>query len=263
MFAVLTQGGMLVTPHSRAPEDICALIENHQIELLPTSPTFLRMLLISGAYERYDLSSLSLVTYGTEPMPASTLETLIETFPSIRFKQTYGLSELGIMSTRSKSSDSTLVKIGGDGFEYKIIDHILFIKSESAMLGYLNYENPFDEQGWFNTGDVVEVHGDYLRILGRKSEIINVGGEKVYPNEVESILLEANNISDATVSGKKNPVTGQIVVAKVSLIEAEDRFAVTKRLKKHCSEHLEPYKIPMIFTVSDQPHHGERFKKKR
>ncbi len=263
LFAVLMQGGTLVTPDARDADTICRSIEQNNIELLPTSPTFLRMLLISGAHERFDLSSLKIITYGTEPMPESTLQALAAALPSIKLKQTYGLSELGIMSTRSKQSNSTLVKIGGDGFDYKIIDNILWIKSRSAMLGYLNHDDPFDEHGWFNTNDVVEIHGDYLKILGRQSEIINVGGEKVYPNEVESILLRDSNVADVTVSGKSNPVTGQIVVAKVSLVEQEESAAVNRRLRQLCSQHLERYKVPMMITVSLEAHHSERFKKIR
>ena len=64
------------------------------------------------------------------------------------------------------------------------------------MMGYLNAENPFTEDGWFITGDEVLQKGDYIKILGRKSELINVGGEKVYHQEVENILLEMNDIVD-------------------------------------------------------------------
>ena len=69
--------------------------------------------------------------------------------------------------------------------------------------------------GWFNTGDSVEVDGEWLRILGRKSEIINVGGEKVYPAEVENVLHEVENIRDAAVIGRANPISGQVVLARV------------------------------------------------
>ncbi len=262
MFAVLTQGGTLVAPEARDPDSICQLIERYQIELLPTTPTFLRMLLISNAYNRYDLSSLVTITYGTEPMPEATLQALTEVMPQVKFKQTYGLSELGIMSTRSASSSSTMIKIGGDGFEYKIINDILWIKSRSAMLGYLNHENPFDESGWFKTGDMVEVHGDYLKILGRKSELINVGGEKVHPGEVENVLQRCENISEATVYGKNSPVTGQIVAANISLVWEEPETEVIQRVRKICAEFLESYKVPRHITIITTPHHSERFKKK-
>ncbi len=76
-------------------------------------------------------------------------------------------------------------------------------RSESAMLGYLNAPSPFDEDGWYDTGDQVETDGEYIRILGRKSEIINVGGEKVFPAEVESVFLEIPNVRDVLITAEK------------------------------------------------------------
>ena len=99
----------------------------------------------------------------------------------------------------------------------------LWLRSQTAMLGYLNAPSPFDEDGWYNTHDVVEVDGPYVRILGRTTELINVGGQKVYPSEVESALLELHNVSDVTVWGEANPVTGQVVAARVSLAQPEDQ----------------------------------------
>ena len=151
------------------------------MQLLPTTPTFLRMLLISGAYKKYDLGSLELITYGTEPMPTATLESLHAAFPGVRLKQTYGLTEVGILPTKSEQDDSLWLAVGGPGYETKIVDNVLWIRAQMAMVGYLNAPSPFDADGWFNTGDVVEQKGDYIRFMGRKSEIINVGGEKVFP----------------------------------------------------------------------------------
>lgn len=259
----LSQGGTVVTIEDRTPETICSAIERHQIQLLPTTPTFLKMILISEAYKKYDLSSLELITYGTEPMSLSTLRHLHEVLPNVMLKQTYGLSEVGILPTQSKEPDSLWLKLGSQGFEHKVIDNILWIRADSAMLGYLNAPSPFDEEGWFNTGDVVEIDGEYLRILGRKSEIINVGGEKVYPTEVENVILQMSNIRDVTVMGKPNPVTGQVVVAQVSLLQTEDIKNIKKRLRSFCKDYLEPYKIPVEVEILDGEHHNKRFKKIR
>src|SRR5262245_18877496 len=108
-------------------------------------------------------------------MPPSTLAAVREALPWARLKQTYGLSEVGILPTQSRDSGSVWLKLG-KGFEHKIVDGVLWIKSASAMLGYLNAPSPFDADGWFNTKDLVETDGEYMRILGRKSELINVGG---------------------------------------------------------------------------------------
>jgi acyl-coenzyme A synthetase/AMP-(fatty) acid ligase len=263
LFHTLCNGGTMVTIEDRRADAVCQSIQEHKIELLPTTPTFLKMLLISEAYQRYDLSSLKMITYGTEPMQASTLEHLHRVLPDIELKQTYGLSELGILQTKSRESDSLWVRVGGDGYQVKIVDNTLWIKSKSAMLGYLNAPSPFDDEGWFNTGDLVETDGEYVRILGRDSEVINVGGEKVYPAEVESVLLEMDNIVDATVVGRPSPITGQVVVANVFLRAPERRNDLIRRMRTYCKARLAPYKIPVTIEISDRPLYNDRFKKAR
>ena len=198
LFYTLSNGGAVIVPSDRSPVAICDAIERHRVELLPTSPTFLNMLALSGEAERRDLSSLRLITYGTEPMPASTLERACATFPQARLLQTYGLTELGIMRSQSRESNSLWVRIGGEDFEWKVVDGRLWIRAKSAMLGYLNAPSPFDAEGFFDTGDLVETDGEWVRFLGRKSDIINVGGNKVFPAEVESILLEMENVADVS-----------------------------------------------------------------
>src|SRR5262249_48801996 len=114
LFHALSHGGTIVTAPDRSPENVCAAIAAHRIQLWPTTPTFLRMLLIADAIKRPALSSLEVVPYGTEPMPASTLTAIREALPWVRFKQTYGLSELGILPTRSRDSGSLWLKLGTD-----------------------------------------------------------------------------------------------------------------------------------------------------
>lgn len=263
LFSILMGGGTIVTSAARNPDDICQTIERQRVELLPTTPTFLNMLILSGARQRYDLSSLKLITYGTEPMPVSTLKAVARTFPGVALKQTYGLTELGIMATQSKDTESTWMKVGGEGVETRVVDGVLWIRAATAMLGYLNAPSPFDAEGWYNTGDSVEVDGEYMRVLGRKQELINVGGEKVHPAEVENVLLEVPNITGAVVQGKRNPVTGQIVVATVTLEHEESKDALEKRIYAHCATRLEKYKIPSLIFVSTKTLMGERFKQVR
>jgi acyl-CoA synthetase (AMP-forming)/AMP-acid ligase II len=250
LFAVLFNGGTIVTAKSRQAQDICQAVEQYQVALLPTTPSFLTMLLMSRMYERHDLSSIKVMTYGTEVMPESTLTAMHKTFPEVTLKQTYGLSELGILSTKSKDSSSKWMKIGGDGFDLKVKDDVLWIKSETAMLGYLNSPSPFDKDGWYNTGDQVLVDGDYFQILGRESEIINVAGEKVYPIEIESYLLTLPNVKDVLVREKSSPVTGQMIWAEFVLDQAEEKVAFKRRIMALCHTHFPPFKVPGLITLS-------------
>ncbi|HHY54407.1 MAG TPA: AMP-binding protein [Chloroflexi bacterium] len=259
----LSNGGVVISIQERDPEIVCRAIARHRAEMLPTSPTFLNLMLMSHAYERYDLSSLKLITYGTEVMPESTLTRLHELFPNVKLQQTYGLSELGILRSKSKDSGSLWVKVGGEGYETKVVDGILWIKAHSAMLGYLNAPSPFDAEGWFNTNDMVEVDGEYIRILGRKSEIINVGGQKVYPAEVESVLLQMNNVADAVVLGEPHPLTGNIVTARVNLVQPEPAAAFRQRLRAFCRERLASFKVPAKIEIVDTEQFNARYKRVR
>jgi acyl-CoA synthetase (AMP-forming)/AMP-acid ligase II len=218
---------------------------------------------VSEAWRDHDLSSLELVTYGTEVMPESTLARVHELLPGARLLQTYGLSEVGILRSQSRASDSLWVKVGGEGFETRVVDGMLQIRAQSAMLGYLNAPSPFTEDGWLPTGDAVEVDGDYLRIRGRRSEMINVGGEKVFPAEVESVLASMDGVKDVTVLAEPHPLTGQIVLAKVRLGTGETLGEFRARMRAFCRERLAPYKIPQKVVLVDEALHGARFKKLR
>jgi len=259
----LSNAGCIVTVADRRPETICRAIERHRVELLPTSPTFLNLLLVSEEYRRFDLSSLKMITYGTEVMPESTLRRFHAAFPDVNLLQTYGLSEVGILRSKSKAADSLWVKVGGEGFETRVVDGMLEIKARSAMLGYLNHPSPFTVDGWFKTGDAVEVDGEYLRILGRKSELINVGGEKVYPAEVESVLQLMEGVEDVAVTGQPHPMTGQIVHARVKLSTDEDLPGFRTRMRQFCQDKLARFAIPQKVEIVTESLHGERFKKMR
>lgn len=260
---VLSSGGTMIPLAARDPETVCQAVAAHRVELLPTSPTFLKLLLISEAYRRYDLSSLKLLTYGTEVMPESTLQQLQAVLPGVRLQQTYAFSEGPPLRLKSQAAGSLWIKIDGEGIETKVIDGQLWVRSPKAMLGYLNAPNPFEADGWLNTGDMVEVDGEYVRILGRKSEIINVGGEKVFPAEIENVVLQVANIKDVTVKGKANAIVGNIVTATVTLDQPEEPAAVEQRVRSFCQSQLPAFKVPAIVRVAGQPLHNERFKKIR
>jgi len=266
MLYTLSNGGCIITVEQRDPDSILQAVEKHEAELLPTSPTFLNLMLLSEAHKRYDLSSLRIISYGTEPMPEHTLRRLHQLFPHITMQQTYGLSELGILQSKSKEPDSLWVKIGGEGFETRIVEGVLQIKARSSMLGYLNAPSPFTEDGWFDTNDMVEVDGEYVRFLGRKSDLINVGGEKVYPAEVENVIQELEDVSEVTVYGEQNAITGNIVCADitpVSPLGSSQQQEFVALVKRHCRERLQRFKVPLRVNLVSENQHTERFKKIR
>jgi len=263
LFNTLASGGTVVTVPNRDPETVSRAIEKYRVHTLPASPTFLNLWLISGLFEQFDFSSLKVIAYGTEPMPPSTLKKLNELFPDVSLVQTYGMSELGVLRSRSRDSQSLWLKFTGDGFQTKIIDGILWVKADAAMLGYLNAPDLFDAEGWLNTQDAVEVDGEYLRILGRASDLINVGGQKVYPAEVENLLLQMENVQEVAVFGKPHPMMGQIVAARFNLKTPEPLADFKRRLGAFCRERMAAYQIPRLVELSEDEQFGSRFKKLR
>lgn len=261
----LAMGAKIVFPNSRNPEDIACLVVKHQIHVLPASPTFLNMFLMARVQERYDLSSLKMITYGTEPMPESLLKKLKLTFPRTKLLQTFGTSETGIAQTSSRSSESLEIKLDDPNLQYKIVCGELWLKSKTQVMGYLNASmESFTDDGWFKTGDLVEeLENGYLKIKGRAKEVINVGGEKVLPAEVESVVLELNFVDDCLVFGEKNAITGQMVAIQVVIKDGYEQKEAKALIRKYCKEKLDTYKVPAKFKFVEKTNFGERFKKKR
>jgi acyl-CoA synthetase (AMP-forming)/AMP-acid ligase II len=212
---------------------------------------------------KYNLNSLEIITYGAEPMPSYTLKLISKLFKNVKLLQTYGLIELGVIRSKSESNNSLWFKIEDDNYRTKIIDDILYIKTDSAMLGYLNAPSPFDSNGWFITGDKVLVKNEYIKVLGRESDIINIGGEKVYPQEIENIIRQIDNVIDVTVYGESNLIVGQIICAKINIREKENIKSFISKVKIECKKELPSYKIPIKFFIEDSKLYNNRFKKQR
>jgi hypothetical protein len=265
MLNILSMNATMIIPQNRNADDICQLIEEYKIAVLPSSPTFLNLILINRSYEKYDLSSLRMITYGTETMPEGLLGRLKAVFSKVRFLQTFGTSETGIAATSSKSSSSTFMKIDDENLEYKIVDNELWLRSKTQILGYLNRSmESFTNDGWFKTGDLVELDNEgFIKIIGRNKEIINVGGQKVLPSEVESVLLGMDEIEDCLVYGEQNAITGQSVSCDVVLKHGIDDSGFKILVRKFCKDKLDNFKIPTRVNVVQKTEFTERFKKSR
>ncbi|MCV7407854.1 class I adenylate-forming enzyme family protein [Mycobacterium marseillense] len=263
ILAITSSLGTVVTTEDRLLPTICAAIEKYSVDLLPTTPSFLTMLAATDLPTRYDLSSLKRITYGTETMPQATLDRIRERFPNVELQQTYGLSEVGVLRSQSRPDGSLWVRIGGQGFETQVREGILWVRSEFRMLGYLNAPSAFDHDGWFNTQDRVEVDGEWFKILGRVTDLINVAGQKVYPAEVEDVILQLPNVTDVVVKGEKHTLLGQIVVAHVALTEPEPLSELRARVRSACLSKLTDYKVPAKVVLMEAEMYSARFKKVR
>ncbi len=257
-FHMLFNGGTIISLSNRGVKYVINLCEKHQVELLPTTPTFLRMLLMSGMIPDSIPKSIKIITYGTERMDETTLKELTRLLPDVDFRQTYGLSEFNAFRIKSKSRDSLYFKFGDD-LDFKIKKDILYIKSTQQMMGYLGDENPFDQEGWFKTNDIVDQKDGYIKIIGRNTDLINVGGLKFMGSDVENTVMKYQDVVNVKAYAKSNPLTGQ---HSEIILEVKDETRFPKKdfrvfLKNNLPKHMVPQKI-----VYKKVEINTRFKKK-
>lgn len=258
LFHTLFNKGVVVAPEERTVTSILNTCSKYDVEVLPTTPTFLRMMLMSGAVPDMVPSCLKVITYGTERMDQPTLDDLCRLLPEVDFRQTFGMSELGIVRVKSESRSSLFMKIGGEGVETKVEENVLYIRSQSRMLGYLNALSPFDNKGWYNTKDVVEARDGYYKVVGRVSDVINVGGLKFMASEVERVALEFPNVELVKAYAKPNPITGQHV--EMSVQPKQNAEIEKNLLHEHLKSRLQPHMVPKRVRIEIVAV-GHRFKK--
>lgn len=242
----LINGTPFVIPIDRNPSTILNLIEKYKVNVLPTTPTFLNLLLMDDSFSGNRLESLKLITYGTERMSDVLLNKIVSLLPNVKLLQTFGTSETGILKTESKSSSSLYFKITDEDKEYKIVNNELFLKSKTSVNGYLNHQSDsFTKDGWYATGDLVDIDVDgYIKIIGRKNKVINVGGLKVLPSEIEDLVNSIDGVYESTAFGEENSLVGNIVCLKV-YTNNENCDELKLKIKKICKEQLDKYKVPV------------------
>lgn len=258
LFHMLFNLGVIVSLKARNVETVLNICRTHSIELLPTTPTFLRMLSLYPGLDQVFPPSVKIISYGTERMDEPTLQRLVSFLPHVDFRQTYGMSELGILRIKSLARDSLYMKVGGEGVDTKVVDNILYIRSKNRMLGYLNAESPFDDQGWYCTKDIVEcLDNGYLKITGRDSDVINIAGLKFMPSEVERVCLGHPLVRYAKALGVTNPITGQYL--EVQIDPLSDQFDLAE-FKQYLSSKLPRYMQPSKIKIAP-PTISHRMKK--
>lgn len=258
LFHTLFNRGTVVAPADRSVETILRTCREHKVEVLPATPTFLRMMLLSGLVPEHVPPSLKIITYGTERMDQPTLDELCRLLPNVDFRQTFGMSELGIVRVKSEARDSLYMKVGGEGVETRVVDNVLEIRSENRMLGYLNAPSPFDEQGWYNTKDLVDERDGFYKVTGRTTEVINVGGLKFMASDIERVALAFEGIELAKALGEENPITGQHVELQIQ--PHKNKPFDKAKFKSFLKDNLESHMVPKRIKVEDVSV-GHRFKR--
>jgi acyl-CoA synthetase (AMP-forming)/AMP-acid ligase II len=247
VWRALGSGHVLVAPPAElTPASVAAAIERHGVEVMPATPSFLNLMLAAEVHRSRSLSSLRVVPYGAEPMPVGLLARLGAALPKVEFVQRFGTSETGALPV-SDSGAGLLLSDDVAGFEWKIVADELWVRSPARALGYLSgAPGGFGADGWFRTGDLAERLPDgAVRVLGRCEELINVGGEKVLPAEVEAVLQEHPQVADCRVYAERNALLGQVVAVEIVWRGPETDVLVVKRsLHEFAAGRLPRHKLP-------------------
>lgn len=220
---------------------------------LSATPTLWRKILMSGADRALPLRQ---VTLGGEIADAAVLAALARAYPEARITHIYASTEAGVgfsVHDRREGFPVDYEIQPPRGIEIRVDDAgLLWLRPARAEQRFIDGGVLLDAAGWINTGDLVRRKGDRYLFLGRASGAINVGGNKVFPEEVERVVRETPGVALVLVRARRSSITGALVEAIiVPDVAVTDRKALTRAVQRHCREHLPAFKAPAIVTVSD------------
>jgi acyl-coenzyme A synthetase/AMP-(fatty) acid ligase len=210
------------------------------------TPSHWRKALMSGEAGRIDPEYVRL---SGEIADDAILAALGEQYPRARIEHAYASTEAGVGFTvgdRKAGFPAALIEAGG-AVKMRIVGGALQLKSERTALRFLGDNAPplADAEGFVDTGDMVERRGDRYLFVGRRDGVINVGGAKVHPEEVEAVLSAHPAVQACRVFGRKNAITGAVVVADVVLnAGAGSQVALERDIMEVCRIRLAAHKIP-------------------
>jgi acyl-coenzyme A synthetase/AMP-(fatty) acid ligase len=185
------------------------------------------------------------------------LDSLRQAFPHAVVGHAYASTEAGVafeVKDGLAGFPDRFVERARDGVELKVLDGSLRIRSPRAASRYLGTDGTAiaDRDGFVDTGDMVELHGDRYAFVGRRGGIINIGGLKVHPEEVEAVINRHPQVRMSQVRPKKSPITGSIVIADVVLKSAEraggELIGLKGDILKLCRDTLPRHKVPAAIS---------------
>ena len=271
MLQALLNWSTLVMPSSLDPRTVTRTMRAASVTHASGTPTFWRQLMLFGPHDELTACSLEQITMGGEAVTQGLLDQLSGLFPQIRLVHIYASTELGrlfsVTDKREGFPAEWLDRLPEKGIELRIVDGELLARSRNAMLGYDRRATGDSEQptavplnGWIPTGDLVERHGDRVLFRGRKSDIINVGGRKVMPATVETVLREATGVGDVRVYGKGSSLVGQLVAADIVLERGSNESTVRGEINRVVRGRLAQHEIPRLVRVVESIAHTTAMK---
>ncbi|MEC9237856.1 MAG: AMP-binding protein, partial [Chloroflexota bacterium] len=280
--AAVYGGRTLVVMRQFEPAEWLSLADENQVNRAMLVPTMLKHLMEHPNFSDFDLSSLSVITYGAAPMPLEVIRQAIDKFPGARFINAFGQTETASTITMLPPDDHVLngspeeiktklkrlTSIGKplDDVEVKIVDEAgktvavgetgeIVARGSRMMAGYWQQESATRDtlrNGWIYTGDLGYQDQDgYIFLSGRAKDFIKRGGEMISPEEVEQVLRSHPELDDAAVIGVPDVEWGEEVRA---VVVGRSDLVTEEQIIKFCREKLAGYKRPRsVVFVGELP----------
>ena len=259
-FGMLSRGGTVITVERFYSADALTDIETFKPTVFQGVPPMFNLLLRHSDLDSHDISSVVFCLSAATKMPESLIRQ-VEKRLKWRYAEAWGLTEVSCVGATAPYTETRIGACGRgmDDGEIKVIDEAgetlppgqqgeLCIRGSCVTRGYLNKpeatKDAFDAEGWFHSGDVAYIDEDgFAYIVDRKKDMINVGGEKVFPSEVEDMMLAHPKIKDLVIVGIPDELKGEAPKAFIELKEGEQ--ATQKEIRAFCKAKMAPFKVPV------------------
>jgi acyl-coenzyme A synthetase/AMP-(fatty) acid ligase len=244
-------GGTMVLSDSDEPlADHIARVKLHGVTHMSGTPSHWRKLLMSGAAAGF---APRYVRLSGEIADQAVLDGLKQAFPAASIGHAYASTEAGVGFVVNDGREGFPAGLIGQGrgVDTQVVDRSLRIRSKRAAHSYVGHNAAAltDADGFVDTGDMVELRGDRYYFVGRRNGIINVGGLKVHPEEIEAVINGHPEVRMSRAKSRRSPITGGIVVADVVLAEgsvAGHSDAIRNEIIAECRSKLATHKVPAM-----------------
>jgi acyl-coenzyme A synthetase/AMP-(fatty) acid ligase len=241
----LLSGATLVAPSTDLPLDVrIATLAKAGCTHLSATPTLWRKILMTPGHESLTLRQ---VTLGGEIADDAVIGSLSRAYPDARISHIFASTEAGVgfsVTDRRMGFPAGYLTDPPMGIALRVVDDHLHVRNEAVGAAYLGGQGAVAQDGWVNTGDVVEITGDRVLFRGRSSGVINVGGDKVHPEEVERAVLSHPSVRLARIYAKANPIVGALVAADIVAQANVDTGALREELKGYLAARLARHMVP-------------------
>ncbi len=266
-FGMLSQGGTVITVERFHPDQALEAIERLKPTVFQGVPPMYNVLLKQPDLDKRDISSVVYCLSAATKMPENLIRQVEEKL-KWRYAEAWGLTEVSCVGSTAHYTETRFGSCGKgmDDARMKVIDEKgrtvtpgqqgeLCVRGTCVTNGYLNKPEAtrevFDAEGWFHSGDIAYMDEDgFAYIVDRKKDMINVGGEKVFPSEVEDMMLAHPKIKDLVIVGIPDEVRGEAPKAFIQLKDGET--ATTEEIREYCRPRMAPYKVPTAVEFLDE-----------